>query len=277
MSPRMLQGCTLVLLLAMTLAMAAGLAAWGPVTISAQDLAALGEQHLGAASLMMPVIAGIPLLAVSAWGLYAAHQNRTHLDTRRPWIAFFSLSSLLSIATTLHHVEPSDAHFAIAHVVAAGALVMLGLAFMAERVDALFGSTPSISTGLAVVVCAAVWWFAGQWATGQGDLRALLFFECLPLLLVPAGALGLDGRQTTSFDWLVSLGLYMLARLAGLAEGLPGGLIDIGVAHATMHLLLAASVGCLAYRASVGLDEVSALASAPIDPDQRITSLNTSA
>jgi len=37
MSPRMSQGCTLVLLLAMMLALAVGLTAWGPISLQPGD------------------------------------------------------------------------------------------------------------------------------------------------------------------------------------------------------------------------------------------------
>ena len=108
-------------------------------------------------------------------------------------------------------------------------------------------------------------------------MRALLFFECLPLLLIPAGALSLDGRHTMASDWVVTLGLYLVARAAGLADGVLYGATGGLSGHTFMRLLLAASAACLAYRASVASS--GSLSARPVaigEPTQSMTSLNTS-
>jgi hypothetical protein len=273
----MSQGCVLVLLLAMTLAMTAGVLAWGPIMVIPADHVFADQRRWGGIPSIVNVVAGLPMLGVSAWGARALWRNKAWPATMRsPWLAFFVLSALMSVTASIHHLDPSDSGYALVHAFAAGALLMLGLAFMTERVDALFGSVPSIIGGLAVAGCATLWWFAGQWASGHGDLRALLFFECLPLLLMPAGALGLDGRYTSASDWIATLGLYLVARAAGLADGVLYGATEGLSGHTLMHLLLAASAACLAYRASVASGSLSARPVAIGEPTQSMTSLNTS-
>jgi hypothetical protein len=270
----MSQGCTIVLLLAMMLAIAAGLMAWGamPVTAShhlyADSRSRFGLPHT------VDVLACLPLVAAAVWGIATTRRSRWPVALRRPMIGFFALCAAMSVTAAAYHLSPGDAGFVLTHVFAAGALTALLLAFMAERIDAMFGAGPGCAAGIGVVACAALWWYAGQWASGQGDLRALLFLESLPLLLVPAGALSLPGRQTTAVDWRLMLGLYLVARVAGFADAavyaVTGGLSG----HATMHLLLAGVAGWLAYRTSVAPEAHSSGAAA--DPTQRSTSLNTS-
>lgn len=276
MSPRISQGCALVLLLAMTLAMVAGMMAWGAITLTpANHVFADQRSWLGVPS-ASNVLSCLPLLGVSAWGARAVWAQAWPGTVSAPWLAFFALSGLMTLAAAVHHAALTDATGVLTHGLAAGAFMMLGLAFLAERIDALFGSIQAILGGLAVIGCAMLWWFAGEWAGGHGDLRALLFFEYLPLLLVPAGALSLPGRYTTANDWTLMLGLYLLALTAGLADG-PVCAITQGLSgHTLMHLLLAASAACIAYRASVVPGAESPRATSLGDPTQRRTSLNTS-
>jgi len=276
MSPRMSQGAALVLLLAMMLAMAVGMMAWGPIHLQASDHRFADLRSWLGMPQAFNALACLPLLATSAWGIVATYQSGWPAAMRAPCCAFFTLSALTALSSAGYHLEPSDAGYAVSHAFAAGTMTMLGLAFMAERVDALFGSGPAIFGAAGVVACAALWWFAGEWTAGHGDLRALMFLECLPLLLIPAGALSLPGRFTGMGDWLVMLGLYLVARGAGLADqalfALTGG---IG-GHALMHLLMAGVAACIAYRAGVAPGDSRLATSSPSEPTQRRTSLNTS-
>jgi len=273
----MSQGCALVLLLAMTLAMAAGMMAWGPVTVTAADHVYADQRAWAGVPSAFNTLSCLPLLGVSAWGALAVWRRRWPSSMRGPWLAFFALCGALAMASLAEHVSPNDSAYAAAHGFGAAAFIMLGLAFMAERMDALFGTRPALAAGMAVAACATAWWFIGQWSFGQGDLRPLFFFESLPLLLIPAGALSLRGEHTAAGDWFASLGLYLLARAAGLGDSLIFGWTGGGMSvHALMHLLLAASAACLAYRASVLPGESSAFSSVLGEPTHRRTSLNTS-
>lgn len=275
MSPRMSQGCALVLLLAMMLAMVAGLGAWGPIHPTPLDHMFAGERSWAGIPSTINTFACLPMMFVSLWGVLSAWHCNWRKTIRQPWIGFFVMCMLMSLSALLHHLTLNDGAFALAHAFAAASFIMLGLAFMAERMDELFGSPLAIAAGLGVAVCCAAWWFVGQWNLGHGDLRPMLFFEALPLLLIPAGALSLHGEHTTGSDWISSLGLYIAARIAGMADDViydwTGGLGG----HALMHLLLAASTGCLTYRVSVAAASVAALSALP-RPTQRRASLNTS-
>jgi hypothetical protein len=276
MSPRMSQGASLVLLLAMMVATAVGLMAWGPIELQPNDhrFADLGV-WLGIPQ-AFNTLACAPLLAAGAWGMAAMRISVWPAALRTPCRMYFTCAALMSVSSAAYHVDPSDAGYVVSHAFGAGAMTMLGLLFLAERMDGLFGSGPAILGSVGIVGFATLWWFAGEWATGHGDLRALVFLECLPLLLLPSGALRLPGRFTGGVDWLAMMLLYLMARGAGVMDAplleLTGG---IG-GHALMHLLLAGVAGCIAYRAGAASGARPSVAASASDPTQRRTSLNTS-
>jgi hypothetical protein len=273
MSPRMSQGCTWVLLLAMLLAIAAGMMAWGPVHFPTAPFAVDGAAALPAS---LHVLACLPLLGVALWGAWVVRRDRWPRALRGPWFAFFALSALNAAASAAFHLQPSTAAHAAVHGFGAAAMTLLTFAFAAERMDTWFGSRAAIVAAGAAAGVATLWWFAGHGAGGQGDLRALLFLECLPLLLVPAGALSLPGSFTRAADWGLMFSGYLLARVAGLFDApLAGATGGLG-GHALMHLLLAGVAAWPVYRAGAASRRADSPAAASSEPTQRRTSLNTS-
>jgi hypothetical protein len=210
------------------------------------------------------------------WGFVAIVRSGWPPTLRRPWLAFFALVALHSAAAGAYHLWPGDASHAVAHVLAASAFVMLLLGFLAERMDARYGSLQGVAIGVALAMLAGVWWFGGEWSSGHGDLRPLLFLETVPVLLIPAGALRLNGRFTSSGDWLAMLYLYVAARSAGLADAAVFHLSGWISGHALMHLLFAALAARLAYRAGAMPGAALGFGGVAVEPTQRKTSLNTS-
>ena len=253
MSPRIAQGCALILLLAMMLAIGAGMIAWGPITLEPGDHAYADDRRWMGLPAAFNTLANVPQLVLSVWGMTAVWRGRWPTMIRRAWLAFFGLSALMALLSIAYHLHPTDGGYALTHWLAAAALLMLGLSFMAERMDPLFGSTFALVMAFAISSCGALWWLAGEWSTGHGDLRALIFLQCLPLLLIPAGALTLPGEHTSMADWLAALCMYMAARSAGWADAAVFEFTGWLSGHSLMHTLLGAVAGCLAYRATVAL------------------------
>lgn len=272
MTPRMSQGCTWVLLLAMMLAITVGMMAWGPVHFPTLRFAVDGAAALPPS---VHALTCLPMLGVGLWGAWVVRRDRWPRALRGPWLAFFALGACSAAASAVFHLQPSVAAHVAVHGFGAAAMTLLAFAFAAERMDTWFGSRAAVIAAGVTCGVAALWWFAGHWADGQGDLRALLFLECLPLLLVPAGALSLPGRFTRAFDWGVMLLVYLLARVAGLFDGpLSGPTGGLG-GHALMHLLMAGAAGWPLYRATASR-RADSPATASSESTQRRTSLNTS-
>ena len=275
MTPRLSQGCTWVLLLAMMLAIAAGLMAWGPVHFPLVPPGDLPARLPGTAT-PLDALSCLPLLVVGAWSAWVVLRDRWPRALRMPWFAFFVSSALSAAASALFHLQPSALVHAAGHAFGATAMTMLALAFAAERMDVGFGSRRAVASAGAIAGVAALWWLAGHWASGHGDLRALLFLECLPLLLLPAGALSLPGHFTRAGDWGFMLFGYVAARALGLLDASLGGAGAGFGGHALMHLLLAGVVAWPLYRMAAASRRGDAPAASPPEPTQRRTSLNTS-
>jgi len=156
---------------------------------------------------------------------------------------------------------------------AAGFTLLLA-GFLAERVDARFGTRSACIAALLLPMVAGLWCVIFDWTTGRGDLRALILLQTLPLLVVPAGAIALPGRFTRAGDWLLMLALYGLAKLIDVADDRIYSWTGWISGHSLMHIVLAVVAAWLAYRAARTDDAVGAGASVP--SSQRINSLKTS-
>ena len=276
MSPRMSQWCTLALLLAMTLSLAVGLLAWGPVQLDGADHLYADQRLLLGLPNAVNTLACLPLIAAGLWGMRATLRSHWPAALRAPWLGFFALVTAVSVNSVAYHVAPSDLGHAMSELFAAGAFTLLLLGFLAERAHPAFGSRLPVAAGLGAAALAGLYWAAGQWSSGQGDLRVLLLLQCLPILLIPAGALTLPGPHTTTADWLWMLCLYTAARLAGLGDAALFDATGWISGHTLMHLLLAAVAWRLAYRAGMASEGDAARGEAALEPSRDSTSLNTS-
>ena len=272
MSPVLLRGCATVLLVSMALAVAAGLAAWGPLTVSPHDHHYAAARGWASAAGVFQALACVPMAVAAAVGMRLVRRSTWPASAARPWQAFMVLAGGLSIGSAGYHLLPNDTAYVLVHTLGAGAFVSLLLGFLAERVDSRCGSARSVAVGLLVAAGAGAYWAIGEWTHGRGDLRAVLFLQCIPVLLIPAGALSLPGKITTTSDWMWMLGLYVVARAAAVLDESVLTALGWITGHSLMHLLLTGIILRLAYRAtrSPAIDAGSASAHSR-------TSLNTSA
>lgn len=252
--------CALFALLAMTMSIAVGLLAWGPIALQA-----------GVANGVNAVFC-LPMLVAGVWGWRAIGRNNWPALLQTPWRWCFVCIVATAGLAAANHVWPSDLGYLATQAMAAGAFSLLLCGFLAERVDARFGSRRASAAALGMVALATAMSSFGT----TTDLRPLLLLQLLPVLLIPAGALSLPGQHTRKADWLLILGLYALARMSDLGDGavfrFTGGLVS---GHALMHLCLAGAAARLAYRAST-TTAASAAATESGGLAQASTSLSTS-
>jgi hypothetical protein len=264
----------LMLFAAMAVALAAGLLAWGPVVLVSDTQRHTGTP--GSVANYLHTLATVPMLLVGLWGWKAVRRSRWTPSVQRPWAWFFasvSLAGSMDALSTLAFLN--DAGRVLAHAVAASGSSLLLLGFLAERVDARFGSIKAcIGAAVTASIAALAWWIDAA-SLGSGDLRVLLLLTILPLLLIPAGALDLRGRYTSAADWLWLLSLYAIALMCGLADasilewnGWVGG-------HTLMQLAMAGVAAWIALRCSSGRRATQGFGAFG-DSSQRKASLYTS-
>ena len=263
MNEQLGQRCTLAMLFAMTLALAVGLLAWGPVPLLPEMHHYADERTLLGLPHAMNVLANVPLFAAGAWGWRAFARCPWPAAVRLPWKLFFACAMLAALLATGYHVAPGAVGYLLAQIVAAGGFVMLLCGFLAERVDARFGSARSCVTALALVAGAGVL-IGLLWSrSGVIDLRPLMLLQVLPVLLIPAGALGLAGQHTRAGDWFLMLGLYALCKLCELGDETVLAATGAVSGHTLMHLGLALITAWLAYRVAASATVVAAAAPSP--------------
>ncbi|HET7794207.1 MAG TPA: hypothetical protein VFL64_12570 [Rhizobacter sp.] len=243
--------CALFTLLALSLAIAMGLLAWGPLPLTAGTHLYADARPLGAVAHGFNALMSLPLLLAGVWGWRALSRSDWPAALRTPWRLGYLCIALAGALAAAYHVSPGDLGYLAAQAAGAGAFTLLSLGFLAERVDARFGSRQACVAALGVVALATA-----VSASGAMDLRPLLLLHLLPVLLIPAGALSLPGRHTTQTDWLLMLGLYAVARLCDAGDGALMRYTGHALSgHALMHLGVAAMASRLAYRASRPIEE----------------------
>lgn len=258
--------CALVLFVAMSIALLTGLLAWGPVPLGpgAHEYADMRAWFglPNAANLL----ASLALLPAALFGLVATRSSGWPMALRRPWLGFHACALAAAVLAAVYHLAPTDTAYLLANTALSAACALLTAALLAERVDPRFGSAAAVGSICAIVAAAAGW---VGW-TGASDLRPFIMIDVLPVLLVPAGALGLPGGHLRSTDWTAVLFAYAAAKLADIGDAAIFAATGWLSGHALMHLGLAFVAAWLAYCA--------ARATAGADPEavaQRQASLNT--
>ena len=261
----------MVLLGSMLLGICVGLMAWGPVRPNvihgyADSRTLLGLPHA------LNVLSSAVTLLVAAWGLFVTWRLDASVPVRRAWLCFHACSAVGAVMAVTYHLRPSTFLLLLASVMLSAGFVLLFLSILAERIDPRFGSPAGVASALAVVVLMALLVWLSSDSVDQADIRPLLFLQIPPLLLIPAGALGLRGHGTTATDWLAVLLLYALAKLFEYNDAAVLAWTGWISGHTLMHLALAGVVGWVGYGASRSSRRSAAPSSATTRETSRYTS-----
>lgn len=261
----------MAILASLALAALAGLFAFAPLPASPIDHPLADARTLLGIPNALNVLVSLPCIAMGLWAWRVTRASAWPAPLRRAWCWFQVLGVLTSVCTAPYHLAPTAGLHIASHLLMAGACTLITSAFLAERVNPWFATTPALVAALVLPVLMAAPALGG-WLFGHTiDMRPLHWLQIVPILLVPAGALGLPGRQTRRSDWMVALGLYGLARLADIGDEHLFELTGFVSGHTIYHLGLAgvtAWTGYLAARAWPSGDPSGT-------PSQRHTALKT--
>lgn len=259
--------CVLVLLAALSFAVFAGLLGWGPIPLGAASHRYAGAPTASPWGDPLNVLSNLPIVLAGLWGWVATRRSAWPPEVRGPWAAFHACVVAAAIVAALYHAAPGHFGYVLAQITLTAAFLMLSVGALAERVSSRFGSTQGLRLA-GVLLGVAIVLVVFDAALGRAiDLRPFVVLQVLPVLLLPAGALGLAGRCTRASDWIVMLAIYAAAQLAHAADvpihertGWIGG-------HTLMHLGLAGITAWMAYcatRSPAGCDASTAASSASV-------------
>lgn len=186
------------------------------------------------------VLSNLPFLLIGAWGWRAAHSPA--------WRWFALAIAATAFGSAWYHLAPDNASLVWDRLPIAAACALLACIFLAERVDRRWTRPAVLGAALLAAVASVLLWWAGE-RTGQGDLRAYLFVQFLPMVLVVAGLVmrlrPLAGPAVGDGAWWLTLALYAAAKGFELADAavLHGSGLVSG--HTLKHLLAAAAAAVL--------------------------------
>ncbi|MES1164011.1 MAG: hypothetical protein ABUL50_13215, partial [Rhizobacter sp.] len=124
------------------------------------------------------VLSNLPFALIGVWGWRVASRSIA-------WRAFSAALVGTAFGSALYHWAPGNAALVADRLPIAWACAALLCGFLGERVDARWASARALAVALVVASCTvACWWVSEQ--QGLSDLRAYLFVQFLPMLLVPA-------------------------------------------------------------------------------------------
>lgn len=237
MNPRRILA-SLAALLALGLLLHGPIPQWASYHHFADQRGWLGIPHAA------DVLSNLPFALIGAWALWSVRAQPRH-DASLAWHAFALALLATAAGSALYHWAPGNASLAFDRLPIAWACAALLCAFFAERLDARCGSPAALAVALLAASASVLLWWLSE-AAGRSDLRAYLFVQFLPMLLVPAALLMRLPRQGRSIvpdtAWWGLLAGYVVAKGFELADHAVldalGGWVS---GHTLKHLAAAAA------------------------------------
>ena len=133
------------------------------------------------------VLSNLLFALIGAWWLWAMRElPRT--PATPAWRAFALALIATAAGSAFYHWAPDNASLAFDRLPIAWACAALTCAFLAERVDERWSRGGVLAAALVFASASVGLWWLSETA-GRSDLRAYLFVQFLPMLLVPAALL----------------------------------------------------------------------------------------
>jgi hypothetical protein len=224
---------------------AAGAALWVPPFAQDPAYHAFADRRgfLGVPN-FADVVSNAAFLIVSALGLAFTASRRgrvlfADLPERLPYLAFFAGLALTAVGSAAYHWAPTNGALVWDRLALTAPLMALTAAFVADRIHGRIGAFVALPLLLALGSAGVLHWHFTEIA-GQGDLRAYVLVQVLPLLAIPLICVLFPGRRTHGGYVLAMFLWYAAARLCEVFDreiyGALGGLVS---GHSLKHLLAA--------------------------------------
>lgn len=235
----------LAVLLAATLLLHGPIAQWASYHDFADQRAWMGLPNAA------DVLSNLPFALVGAGWLLATRTLRRTPATSA-WRVFALALIATAVGSACYHWSPHNASLALDRLPIAWACAALTCAFLAERVDARWARPDTLAGALLLAsLSVALWWWSE--VIGRSDLRAYLFVQFLPMLLVPAALLmrlprRFDGAATDRAWWGVLAG-YGIAKALEVADHAVLEHLVLLSGHTLKHVVAAGAAGWLLHGA----------------------------
>jgi hypothetical protein len=188
------------------------------------------------------VLSNLPFLFVGTWGLYRLQHYAIASNIERLcWIGFFMGVTLTAFGSSYYHLQPDNWRLVWDRLPIVFSFICLFAAMLAERVS-IATAIVSLFPMLIYSIGSVFYWYITE-SVGQGDMRAYILVQLLPILLIPIIMTLYSPKYTKSWMLLLIALWYLFAKVC---EGLDGPIYEltghIG-GHAIKHLF--ASMACI--------------------------------
>lgn len=192
----------------------------------------------------LDVISNVPFVIFGTWGILfvtSATPESRFIESRERWpyFVFFLGVTLTGFGSAYYHLQPNDSRLVWDRVPMTIGFTALVAAVISERINVTAGLrllAPLLAFGIA-----GVWYWHLTQAAGHGDLRAYAFVQFGSLLAILGLIASLPPRNTRGRDFVVSLGIYALAKACEAADKQIFALGKIVSGHTLKHVVAAIS------------------------------------
>ena len=194
------------------------------------------------------VLSNLPFLCIGLWGLWRLRGGSPSSPSANAWRAFSVALVCTAVGSASYHWAPTNATLVGDRLPIAWACAAFLCALLGERVQRRWCSPLALSAALVCATLAVWYWWATE-QSGQGDLRPYLYFQLLPMFLVPM-TLGLRlpvtfASATPASAWWAVLALYAAAKVMEVADQTVFEAAAFVSGHTLKHLLAAAGAAWL--------------------------------
>jgi hypothetical protein len=190
------------------------------------------------------VLSNLPFAVIGAWGWWQLRGQ----PGMQGWRVFAAAVGLTALGSSIYHWHPTNASLVVDRLPIAWACASLLCAFLAERVHARWADAKTLGLALLAGSLAVLWWGIGE-SQGHGDLRAYVFVQFLPMLLIPAALMlkmkPLSPNALPASVWWSALALYAAAKGTELADHALLETLGAVSGHSLKHLLAAGTAAWL--------------------------------
>ena len=189
------------------------------------------------------VLSNLGFLLVGLAGLVAVTRRRVVGRAGAGYLLFFVALIGTAFGSAYYHLAPDDNRLVFDRLPIALAAAGL-LAAEAELAGVVADGVAATVAGALFAAWSVVWWHFGH-AIGEGDLRPYLLLQLAPLVCVPWWQYRARVPGVVRAWYGAAMGLYVLAKLAELADGAIWRL-GYGVSgHTLKHVLATLAVAAI--------------------------------
>jgi Ceramidase len=197
-----------------------------------------GRTLLGVAN-FWNVLSNSPFLFVGGFGL----SRLSHLSPAAPRLAYIVFCigvMLVGLGSGYYHYSPSSQALVWDRLPMTIAFMALFSMVVQDRVSQRLGS--GVLWPLIVAGAASVGYWHWTELQGEGDLRAYVLIQFLPMLLIPLMLLLFAGKTLNTAMLWATIGTYALSKVAEHFDGQILEALDFISGHSIKHMLGAVAV-----------------------------------